>query len=99
VSFWAGHPRNDLKIQSTYLTVLRQDGVSWKTVATDNDLETRFRWRRTLFGSLATVEWNIPLGTSGMFQIRHDGAYKSHGKTIPYHGLSRVFAVGLPENP
>jgi neutral ceramidase len=92
VSFWAGHPRNDLKTQDTYLKVERQEGPSWVVVARDRDWETRFRWRRTLFGSLATVEWKIPPGTSGTFRIQHYGASKSSGQ---YHGSSRSFTVGL----
>jgi neutral ceramidase len=92
VSFWAGHPRNDLKTQDTYLKVERQDGPSWVVVARDRDWETRFRWRRTLFGSLATVEWKIPPGTSGTFRIQYYGASKSSGQ---YHGSSRTFTVGL----
>lgn len=95
VSFWAGHPRNDLRTQDTYLAVQRQEGSSWKTVATDNDWETRFLWRRTLLGSIATVEWKIPPGASGVFRIRHDGAFKSDGKIVPYFGISRAFFVGL----
>lgn len=93
VSFWAGHPRNDLKIQDTYLMVQRQHGASWETVARDWDWETRFRWRRTFLGSLASVEWTIPPGTSGTFRIRHDGASRSHGRIVPYYGVSRAFVV------
>ncbi|MEK6286331.1 MAG: neutral/alkaline non-lysosomal ceramidase N-terminal domain-containing protein [Acidobacteriota bacterium] len=97
VSFWAGHPRNDLKIQDTYLMVQRQDGSSWVTVARDRDWETRFIWRRSLLGSLATVEWTIPPGTRpGVYRIRHDGASRSHGTVVPYSGLSRTFTVGSP---
>jgi neutral ceramidase len=99
VSFWAGHPRNDLKTQDTYLKVERQEGLSWVLVARDRDWETRFRWRRALLGSLATVEWEIPPGTSGVFRIRHNGAYKSNGQIVPYYGVSRTFAVGVAGRP
>jgi len=92
VSFWAGHPRNDLKTQDTYLKVERKEGTSWVVVARDRDWETRFGWQKKLLGSLATVEWKIPPGTFGMFRIRHDGASRSSGQ---YHGWSRTFTVGL----
>jgi neutral ceramidase len=100
VTFWAGHPRNDLKIQDTFLRIERQDGPSWTTVALDRDWETRFIWKRSLSGSLARIEWAIPLGTpSGTYRIRHDGAYRSRGKTVPYFGLSKTFRVGLTGKP
>lgn len=97
VSFWAGHPRNDLRIQDTYLTVQRREGQGWVVVVRDRDWETRFRWRRTLLGSLATVQWTIPPTTQpGLYQIRHDGAAKSNGQIVSYHGLSRMFSIASP---
>jgi neutral ceramidase len=94
VTFWAGHPRNDLKIQSSYLMAQRQDGSSWTTVARDRDWETKFFWRRTLLGTVATIEWTIPPGTvPGYYRIQHDGAYRSNDRIRAYSGLSRTFRI------
>lgn len=94
VSFWAGHPRNDLRTQGTYLIVQRQDGNTWISQASDRDWETKFVWRTSIFGTFATVEWVIPPGTPlGFYRIRHDGAYRSQGKMVQYSGWSKVFRV------
>ena len=37
----AGHPRNNLTLGSTYLTVELFDGGHWKVIATDANWETR----------------------------------------------------------
>lgn len=42
VSFLAGHPRNDLQTEKSFLTVERQDGPQWTIVATDGSWETRY---------------------------------------------------------
>ena len=41
VSFIAGHPRNDLQMEKSYLLVERFDGNQWAIVATDASWETR----------------------------------------------------------
>lgn len=94
VSFWAGHPRNDLRTQGTYSIVQRQDGAAWISIATDRDWETKYLWQGNIFGTYAIVEWSIPIGAApGLYRIRHDGAYKSHGKSVQYSGWSKVFQV------
>lgn len=94
VSFWAGHPRNDLKIQNTYLQVLRQNASSWEVVARDRDWEAKLLWRRTLFGSLASVEWHIPItAQAGVYKIRHDGSARSHDGIVSYYGKSKAFRI------
>ena len=42
-SFVSGHPRNNLMLDSTFLTVERkaEGGLGWTTVATDADWETK----------------------------------------------------------
>ena len=43
VTFVGGHPRNNLKLESTYLTVERQrvNGSDWEVVATDANWQTK----------------------------------------------------------
>ena len=45
MSFWAGHPKNDYRIQSTFLNVQRREGDEWLDVSSDHSPETRFIWR------------------------------------------------------
>jgi neutral ceramidase len=101
VTFWGGHPKNDLKTESTYLEVQRKLGGAWLTVASDWDWETRFLWQRNLcFPTLAcshvTTEWTIPVDAPlGTYRIRHYGHWKSgwDGGLRPYTGTSRDFVV------
>jgi neutral ceramidase len=99
VTFWGGHPKNDLKTQSTYLEVQRKNGASWETVARDWDPETKYIWKREQVAySLVTIEWTIPDTTrTGIYRIRHDGNRKKNllifKKIYLYAGFSREFTV------
>jgi neutral ceramidase len=96
VKFWGAHPRNDLKIQDTYLKVEKKENGDWKTVARDWDPESIFRWkRRWIANSLITTEWTIPEDTpAGTYRIRHFGKYKRlFGKRKDYEGRSLEFEV------
>lgn len=101
VTYWAGHPRNNLKTQGTYLEVQRLANGSWTTVARDSDWSTKYGWRRNLcFPTFAcshvTVEWTIPDdATPGRYRIRHHGHWKSGfgGSINPYTGTSRTFTI------
>jgi len=101
VKFWGGHPKNNLKTQSTFLEVQRKSGTSWITVARDWDWETRYIWERnncvpTLACSHITTTWTIPTdATLGTYRIRHYGHWKSgwDGSINPYTGTSREFTV------
>lgn len=100
VTFVSGHPRNNLMLESTYLTVekLNNDGASWTVVATDGNWETRFYWRRTsviLGHSEATVMWEIPQdAVPGIYRIRHIGHSKNILQVITrYEGSSSRFKV------
>ncbi|NMO16035.1 neutral/alkaline ceramidase [Pyxidicoccus fallax] len=102
VTFWGGHPKNDLHLEGTYLRVQRQGpGGTWLDVAWDGDWETRYRWRRvncvpTLACSHVTVEWDIPQdAVPGTYRVVHEGDWKSgwDGRVRPYSGHSRSFTV------
>ncbi|MBZ4422948.1 neutral/alkaline ceramidase [Myxococcus sp. RHSTA-1-4] len=102
VTFWGGHPKNDLRLEGTYLRVQRLGpGGEWVDVAYDWDWETRYRWRRencvpTLACSHVTVEWDIPADAeAGTYRLVHDGNWKSgwDGRVRPYSGSSRPFSV------
>jgi neutral ceramidase len=99
VSFWTGHPKNDLKTQSTYLEIQKYTDNGWINIANDWDWETKYKWERkdAVWGtSLAWIEWNIPADTSpGKYRIVHHGAYKNgwNGKIIEFDGISSEFQV------
>ena len=101
VKFWGGHPKNNLKTQSTFLEVQRKSGTSWITVANDWDWETKYIWERnncvpTLACSHITTQWTIPTNaTLGTYRIRHHGHWKSgwDGSINAYTGTSREFTV------
>ncbi|XP_045113665.1 neutral ceramidase-like [Portunus trituberculatus] len=98
--FVSGHPRNDVQLDKTFLTVERLVNSSdvWEIVATDANWETRFIWDRVslLLGtSLATVKWDIPHDTpEGTYRITHSGHYKSFLFGVyPYSGVTESFQV------
>ncbi|XP_076318087.1 neutral ceramidase isoform X1 [Tachypleus tridentatus] len=100
VTFVSGHPRNNLQLEGTFLTVERWSNIShtWEVVATDANWETRFHWYRTssIFGeSRVIISWNIPSDASpGTYRIRHYGHRKNLLQVIrPYVGTSSEFDV------
>ncbi|XP_018311164.1 neutral ceramidase isoform X2 [Mycetomoellerius zeteki] len=102
VIFVAGHPRNNLMTESTFLTVERLgDDEVWIPVATDADWETKFHWKRTsmiLGSSQMTITWKIPQDVKlGEYRIRHNGYYRYVlGGVYPYYGVTNHFQVKVP---
>lgn len=97
--FWGGHPKNDLKTQSSYLEIQKKTGDSWNTLYYDWDWCTTFRWTRidAAWGSSqVTIKWNIPQDTeSGIYRIKYNGADKSGwtGEIRQHTGYSSEFTV------
>ncbi len=107
VRFWGANPRNDPRIQDSFLEVQRREADgSWTPVAHDWDWETVFRWERyqrlpcapERACSLVTVEWTIPGSTvPGTYRIQHAGKWRdSRGQLQDYEGQSREFTVEAP---
>ena len=99
VKFWAGHPRNSLRTEDTFLKVQEEISGSWVTVADDNDWSTKYKWDRIdgFWGtSQATIEWVIPSdAASGTYRIKHYGDKKAvgSGNISSFTGKSRTFSV------
>ena len=94
--FASAFPNNDLRRNSTYLEVIRQDGASWVRVADDGDWSTTFRWRRQgLAGSRVTICWRIPRDAqSGQYRIVHHGTARNRDGTLrAFTGTTREFTV------
>lgn len=108
VSFSSGHPRNDLRTQSSFVFVERQNAQGgWDIVATDTNPELRYLWNPLLpspapiglppVSSTSEAVWIIPQDTPpGLYRIRHVGAAKPLSlltPAMPYEGISASFAV------
>ena len=108
--FEAGHPRNDLKLQSSYVYAERQkaDG-RWEVVATDRDPELLFVWKPAapspvpldppfIGPSTAEAVWTIPRNTpAGTYRLRHEGAAQTMvAPKVSYSGVSSPFTVAAP---
>lgn len=93
VRFVAGHPRNDLKLESSYFFIeqLAADG-NWVAVQTDHDFFTRFEYQQGANGdeNQALVRWLVPPETEpGVYRVRHTGASNSGS----YEGISDSFMI------
>ncbi|MGH8516896.1 MAG: neutral/alkaline non-lysosomal ceramidase N-terminal domain-containing protein, partial [Panacagrimonas sp.] len=88
--FQAGHPRNDLRTQASYVYAERQStSGAWEVVAQDRDPELFFEWNPTLPSPLpidppligpstAAAIWHIPANAApGIYRLRHVGAAQS----------------------
>ncbi|OTF72498.1 hypothetical protein BLA29_005063, partial [Euroglyphus maynei] len=98
VKFCAANPRNNLRLEKTFLNVERFENDEWIVVATDAHWETKFTWHRDsgLLGtSDATIEWDIPAHTKpGLYRIKYFGDHKNIIGTIQeFEGASREFKV------
>ena len=81
VSFRSANPRNNQRIEGTFLTVERLlDDGTWQTKYVDGDWCTRYHWdsKESYLGiSFADIYWEIPPTTShGLYRICHFGARK-----------------------
>lgn len=100
--FVAGHPRNNLMTDSTFLTIERlEDDEVWLPIATDADWETKFQWTRTsviLGSSQVTITWEISQDVKpGEYRVKHNGYYRYIlGGVYPYYGVTNNFRVEVP---
>ena len=79
-SFWTGHPKNNLRLGETFLEIQYHspEDNQWKTIATDADWSTRYRWQRMGWKlsnqSLAIITWKIPQDIlEGRYRVIHHG--------------------------
>ena len=97
VTYRGGHPKNNLRIQDTFLKVQKKVGSNWVTVSNDWDWDTLYEWRRDGSDrSLIDITWNIPSeATIGTYRIIHQGNWKNGwtGSIKAYSGTSREFTV------
>ena len=103
VTFVGANPRNDLRLEDTYVAVekLNDDNGRWVRVRDDADWSLVFRWRRTssvLATSEVDVEWDMKddaVERGKRYRIRYFGASKTpvSGNIVQFEGVSGVFEV------
>jgi len=97
VTFWGAHPNNDLKVNSTYLTVERKEGSNWQPVYFDRDTNTKLTWQREgIANSHVIIRWDIPDDVpAGEYRICHFGKWKNGwtGSLNDYTGKSSSFFI------
>lgn len=100
VTFVGANPRNNLRLESTYVSVekLVEPGV-WIKVRDDYDWSLVFEWRRTnsvLGTSEVDVTWEIEEGAEkGGYRVRYFGASKApvSGEITEFEGVSGRFLI------
>ncbi|KAI9599014.1 Neutral/alkaline nonlysosomal ceramidase [Syncephalis fuscata] len=99
VIFWTGHPKNDLLLEQSYISVERQDPTTkaWTRVRDDGYWSTRYKWDKVngLGQNRAVIEWDIEADTiPGTYRIRHFGHHRTvFQQVIAHTGTSSTFTV------
>ena len=109
--FQAGHPRNDLRTQASYVYAERRTASgAWTVVAEDRDPELVHVWKplqrqanpvdpAVVGPSTAEAVWTIPRNTPpGTYRLRHVGASRASqaAAVVPYEGISSPFTIAGP---
>ncbi|OGT35487.1 MAG: hypothetical protein A3F11_05000 [Gammaproteobacteria bacterium RIFCSPHIGHO2_12_FULL_37_14] len=97
VIFWGAHPKNDYRIQDSFLAIQQLENGQWRTIKYDRDWDTEYHWRRHgIANSLVTIVWRTPFHTqTGQYRIVHYGNAKSlwSGRVTSYVGYSSAFEI------
>ncbi|KDN46829.1 hypothetical protein RSAG8_03906, partial [Rhizoctonia solani AG-8 WAC10335] len=97
-TFQAANPRNNLRLERTFLTIDRLTSSTWTTYRTDSHPSTKFRWARTntvLGHSTVEVEWIIESNApDGTYRITYYGDSKPLiGSISSFTGMSSNFTI------
>ncbi|KAI0035589.1 Neutral/alkaline nonlysosomal ceramidase [Vararia minispora EC-137] len=97
--FQGANPRNNLRLESTFLSVDRLVGSGWVMYRSDSHPSTVYRWTRTntiLGTSSVNISWTIePSTPSGIYRLTYFGDWKAliGGAVTPFSGSSGNFTV------
>ncbi|CCM06034.1 uncharacterized protein FIBRA_08280 [Fibroporia radiculosa] len=96
--FVGANPRNNLRLEGTFLTVERLLNERWTPIRSDSHPSTTFQWTRTntLFGtSTVTITWRIePETPAGIYRLSYFGDAKHlTGSITPFVGVSSQFII------
>ncbi|KAL8789905.1 MAG: hypothetical protein Q9195_006615 [Heterodermia aff. obscurata] len=98
-TFVGANPRNDLRLEDTYVAVEQYINHVWTRVRDDSDWDLIFHWKRTntvLGTSEVKVEWELGDDVEGgKYRIRYWGASKTPvtGNIVQFEGTSGTFMV------
>ncbi|CAE6427996.1 unnamed protein product [Rhizoctonia solani] len=97
-TFQAANPRNNLRLEGTFLTIERLTSSTWATYRTDSHPSTKFRWTRTntvLGYSTVEVEWTVESNApDGTYRITYYGDSKPLiGSISSFTGMSSNFTI------
>lgn len=95
VSFRSANPRNNQRIEGTFLTIDKmRDDSTWETLYVDGDWCTEFRWYGGVghFGiSFAEIAWDIPKeSATGLYRVCHFGTQRT------VRGVLLMFLFRIP---
>ncbi|KAF7316474.1 Neutral ceramidase [Mycena indigotica] len=98
VQFVGATPRNNLRLEGTFLSVQQLASGAWKAVRSDSHPSTTYQWVRvnTILGtSTVTLNWTIEAGTpAGTYRIQYFGDSKPLiGSISAFTGTSGNFTV------
>ncbi|KAJ7775556.1 Neutral/alkaline nonlysosomal ceramidase [Mycena metata] len=96
--FVGANPRNNLRLEGTFLAVDRLDSGIWKMVKSDSHPSTIYQWEResTILGTSAVnISWTIESDTpGGTYRLRYFGDSKPViGNITAFVGASSNFTV------
>ncbi|KAG9312567.1 Neutral/alkaline nonlysosomal ceramidase [Chiua virens] len=99
VQFVGANPRNNLRLEGTFLTVEQLRGDVWTIARSDSHPSTIYQWFRTstmLGTSTVNISWTIEDGTpAGTYHIMYYGDAKPlMGAIKSFTGTSSSFIVG-----
>ncbi|KAI8978173.1 Neutral/alkaline nonlysosomal ceramidase [Trametes punicea] len=97
-TFVGANPRNNLRLEQTFLTVDQLVDGQWKAVRSDSHPSTTYQWTRTstiLGTSTVNITWVIEDGTpSGTYRLTYFGDSKPLiGEITPFVGHSSNFTI------
>ncbi|KAH9888505.1 Neutral/alkaline nonlysosomal ceramidase [Cubamyces lactineus] len=97
-TFVGANPRNNLRLEQTFLTVDQLVNGQWKAVRSDSHPSTTYQWTRTstiLGTSTVNITWVIEDGTpSGTYRLTYFGDSKPLiGNITPFVGHSSNFTI------
>lgn len=106
VAFIGACPRNNLRLEDTFLEIQVLDGGNWSTFATDGDVETKIHFEKKSTGLLDTdhyrrvsIHWDIPTtATAGTYRAVYFGTWYhapliGTGTWEEFTGQSAAFTV------
>ncbi|KAI0644858.1 Neutral/alkaline nonlysosomal ceramidase [Trametes meyenii] len=97
-TFVGANPRNNLRLEQTFLTVDQLVAGQWKAVRSDSHPSTTYQWARTstiLGTSTVNITWVVEDGTpSGTYRLTYFGDSKPLiGDITPFVGHSSNFTI------